>query len=193
MPDKTVYQPTNKPTNLERTTVSAETGAAAPRPLRKRWSAEKRALLVDVADACKRHNQPHITEKAKDIFLGAIGDLLNGGYDLALIRSVALTAALEYDDIRGYSKLSQLRMRVRAAADLIELDRHTKQKKAEKTPFPLATMADVKRLDPRRPLDERQDAAIDGAERALGFRSLPPSPTGGNRGDSILSNGRRNG
>lgn len=131
---------------------------------RKRWNAEKRALLIEVADACRRHNQPHITEKAKDIMLGAIGDLLNGGSDLAVIRRVALDAALDYDDVRGYSKLMQLRMRVRAAETEIAMDEHTKQKAAERSPFPLATMADVKRLDPRR---RTQQDAIHDAELAL--------------------------
>lgn len=151
-----------------RTTVTAVTAArGAAKAPRKQWRAEKRALLVEIATACKRHNQPHIPEGAKDILLGAIGDLLNTGYELELIRRTALNAALDYDGIRGYSKLLQLRMRVRAAQTERDIDAHKLQKRAEETPFPMATMADVKRLDPRRPIAERQDGAVRDAERAL--------------------------
>lgn len=124
-------------------TVAYATGAAAPRP-RKRWAAEKRALLVEVTSAAKRHNQPHITEKAKDILLGAIGDLLNDGYPLGLIRTTALNLALDYDDLRGYSKLMHLRGRVRAAAVAAELEAHERRKREEaQTPLDPDTRAAV--------------------------------------------------
>ena len=148
---------------------------------------------MEITAACKKHNQPHITERAKDITIGAIGDLLNGGYDLALIRSVALNLALEYDDVRGYSKLMQLRMRVRAEQDQINLDAHKRQKLAERSPFPMATLEDVRRLDPRR----TQAEAITEAERILFARTayspVAAVPVEGNHGDepTHLSNGRR--
>lgn len=141
---------TRRGTKDARLTTSTA-AAAAGRP-KKRWSAEKRALLIEVTAACKKHNQPHITEKAKDIFLGAVGDLLNGGYDLALIRTTALNAALEYDGIRGYSKLSQLRMRVRAAQTKADLDAHTLQRAEESRDASVATAADARRILGRVPM-----------------------------------------
>lgn len=97
----------------EGTSVTAVTAARQRKP-KKRWVTEKRDLIRDLALAAGRHNQPPIPERAKDILVSAIGSLLNGGYPLELIRRVAISTCLEYDDVRGYSKLTQLRLRVRA-------------------------------------------------------------------------------
>jgi hypothetical protein len=138
---------------------ATQTGAAAPIRPKKQWRAEKRALLVEIATACKRHNQPHIPEGAKDILLGAIGDLLNTGYDLALIRTTSLNAALDYDGIRGYSKLLQLRMRVRAAQTQVNLEDHERRKREERVE-----------------LAARQAVATPGHVRAAKAALLSPRP-----------------
>ena len=152
--------------------VSAETTGKRPRRM---WFQEKREVCAAISDAARRHNQPPLQDSGFKIIAPLVGHLLNGGYDLALIKRVAVAATLDYDEIRRYSKLFQLRMRVRAEQSRLDLKAHNERLEIERAEIrnsqTLATLADVKRLDPRRPLDERQDVAIDGAERALGFRA----------------------
>lgn len=122
---------TNQPTYQQTLGTTELRSAARRRVPGKRWVSEKRALMAELADAVSRRNLPPIPERAKDIFISAVGHLLNGGYSFELIRETAIAAALEYTDVRGYSKLTQIRLRVRAEATKAQVEEHTQQKIAE--------------------------------------------------------------
>jgi len=93
------------------------------------WFAEKRDVCAAIADAARHHNQPPLQDSGYKIIAPLVGHLLNGGYDLALIKRVAVAATLEYDELRRYSKLFQLRMRVRVAQSVIETTEHERIKR----------------------------------------------------------------
>ncbi len=149
------------------------TAAAAAKRPRKRWTTEKRGLMAEVALTVRNRNLPHIPERAKDIFLAAAGDLLQGGYDLALVRKVAIDAALDYDDVRGYSKLTQLRLRVRAEQNRLNLEEHHAHRRAEETPFPASVAAVRLMRDSFRGVpiaDWNHRCLTDGCERTALYR-----------------------
>jgi hypothetical protein len=104
--------------------------------------------MAELANAVRAHDWPALDERLKSILVTAIGSLLKGGYDLALIQSTAIAAALDYTDSRGYSRLLQLRLRVRAAQSQIDLDAHERRKHDEREAEPLDPRAlkEVRRL-----------------------------------------------
>lgn len=103
----------------------------AARPKKPQYREERRALMAEVAATVSRHHLPAIPEVTKQVFLSAALSLLQGGYSLDLIRRVAIATALEYSDIRGYSKLMQLRLRVRAEQAKIDDAEHQRIKAEE--------------------------------------------------------------
>lgn len=98
---------------------------------------EKAAVLADIAEACTKHNTPQLDRGLKNMVAAAIGDLLKGGYDLDLIRHVAVETALNYDEVRRHQRLTQLRKRVRAVQSERDLDEHSRRKLAGRYEVPV--------------------------------------------------------
>ena len=117
-------------------TTVANATVARPRVRAKRYLEEKRSLIAQLADTAKRRSLPRIPEGLKDILVSAIGDLLAGGYDFEMVRTVAVAALLDYTDVRRYSHLSQLRMRVRAAQSAHDLEEHKRIRREESQAYP---------------------------------------------------------
>lgn len=131
-----------------RTTGSAEPVARQRASRKTQYGAEKRAILAGIANTVRAHNQPPLDERLKSILVTAIGSLLKGGYDVELIQRVASAVALDYSDMRGYSRLLQLRMRVRAEQSQIDLAEHVRRKhdEREREPFDPRALEEVRRL-----------------------------------------------
>ena len=111
------------------TTVPTEPTRAARRAKKPQYRQERRVLMAEVAAAVARHHLPAIPEiPHKQVFLSGCLSLLQGGYSPDLVRTVAIATALEYTDVRGHSRLMQIRLRVRAEQAKIDQAEHARKK-----------------------------------------------------------------
>lgn len=125
-------RPVPRPVGTSSATQSLPAGSEK-RPTKTRAlrvSGKEKAMVIgDIALALKRHSYPSLDGGAKSIVASQIGDLLRGGWALDEVRATAIEVALEWDQLRGFSKLLHLSQRQRAKSADAEREEHEKRKR----------------------------------------------------------------
>lgn len=88
-------------------------------------------IIAAVAQALTRHSYPSLDTGLKSIVAAQLRDLIAGGYDLEIIKRLAISQALQYDDKRGHNRMLHLAAHVRTETESARIAEHMARKRDE--------------------------------------------------------------